>query len=110
MELWIFIAAIYVIYLLFFTKKKNKLAGSYASKTVKAPPKEWFAYIKKKEAVVRKDDSEDDDLATFTLDSGRSVEYRVTTIQRQNSQKTTGTLARWVLPGDVNTVGGVKIT
>ncbi|HHJ0101136.1 TPA: TerB N-terminal domain-containing protein [Yersinia enterocolitica] len=110
MELWIFIAAIYVIYLLFFTKKKNKPAGSYASKTVKTPPKEWFADIKKKEAVVRKDDSEDDDLATFTLDSGRSVEYRVTTIQRQNSPKTTGTLARWVLPGEVNTVGGVKIT
>ncbi|WP_145551289.1 tellurite resistance TerB family protein [Yersinia intermedia] len=110
MELWIFIAAIYVIYLLFFKKKKNKPAGSYVSKTVKAPPKEWFADIKKKEAVVRKDDSEDDDLATFTLDSGRCVEYRVTTIQRQNSPKTTGTLARWVLPGEVNTVGGVKIT
>lgn len=110
MELWIFIAATYVIYLLFFKKKKNKPAGSYVSKTVKAPPKEWFADIKKKEAVVRKDDSEDDDLATFTLDSGRCVEYRVTTIQRQNSPKTTGTLARWVLPGEVNTVGGVKIT
>lgn len=110
MELWIFIAAIYVIYLLFFKKKKHKPAGSYPSKTVKAPPKEWLADIKKKEAVVRKDDSEDDDLATFTLDSGRSVEYRVTTIQRQNSPKTTGSLARWVLPGEVNTVGGVKIT
>ena len=110
MELWIFIAAIYVIYLLFFKKKKHKSAGSYPSKTVKAPPKEWLADIKKKEAVVRKDDSEDDDLATFTLDSGRSVEYRVTTIQPQNPPKTTGTLARWVLPGEVTTVGGVKIT
>ncbi|MHA3595382.1 tellurite resistance TerB family protein [Yersinia enterocolitica] len=110
MELWIFIAAIYVIYLLFFKKKKHKSAGSYPSKTVKAPPKEWLADIKKKEAVVRKDDSEDDDLATFTLDSGRSVEYSVTTIQPQNPPKTTGTLARWVLPGEVTTVGGVKIT
>jgi len=110
MELWIFIAAIYVVYLLFFKKKKHKSAGSYPSKTVKAPPKEWLADIKKKEAVVRKDDSEDDDLATFTLDSGRSVEYRVTTIQPQNPPKTTGTLARWVLPGEVTTVGGVKIT
>ncbi|WP_145507328.1 TerB N-terminal domain-containing protein [Yersinia alsatica] len=110
MELWIFIAAIYVIYLLFFKKKKHKSAGSYPSKTVKAPPKEWLADIKKKEAVVRKDDSEDDDLATFTLVSGRSFEYRVTTIQPQNPPKTTGTLARWVLPGEVTTVGGVKIT
>lgn len=110
MELWIFIAAIYVIYLLFFKKKKHKSAGSYPSKTVKATPKEWLADIKKKEAVVRKDDSEDDDLATFTLDRGRSVEYRVTTIQPQNPPKTTGTLARWVLPGEVTTVGGVKIT
>lgn len=110
MELWIFIAATYVIYLLFFKKKKHKSTRSYPSKTVKAPPKEWLADIKKKEAVVRKDDSEDDDLATFTLDSGRSVEYRVTTIQPQNPPKTTGTLARWVLPGEVTTVGGVKIT
>jgi len=110
MELWIFIAAIYVIYLLFFKKKKHTSTRAYPSKTVKAPPKEWLADIKKKEAVVRKDDSEDDDLATFTLDSGRSVEYRVTTIQPQNPPKTTGTLARWVLPGEVTTVGGVKIT
>lgn len=110
MELWILAAAIYVIYLLFFKKKKNKPAESYASKTVKAPPKEWLADIKKKESVVQKDDSEDDDLATFTLDRGRSVEYRVTTIQPQNPPKTTGTLARWVLPGEVTTVGGVKIT
>ncbi|EKN6252894.1 TPA: TerB N-terminal domain-containing protein [Yersinia enterocolitica] len=110
MELWIFIAATYVIYLLFFKKKKHKSTRSYPSKTVKAPPKEWLADIKKKEAVVRKDDSEDDDLATFTLDSGRSVENRVTTIQPQNPPKTTGTLARWVLPGEVTTVGGVKIT
>lgn len=110
MELWILAAAIYVIYLFFFKKKKNKPAESYASKTVKAPPKEWLADIKKKESVVQKDDSEDDDLATFTLDRGRSVEYRVTTIQPQNPPKTTGTLARWVLPGEVTTVGGVKIT
>lgn len=110
MELWIFFAAIYLIYLLFSKKKKNKSAGSYASNTVKAPPKEWLAEIKKKETVVQKDDREDDDLATFTLDSGRSVEYRVTTIQPQNPPKTTGTLARWVLPGEVITVGGVKIT
>jgi hypothetical protein len=32
---------------------------------VKAPPKEWLADIKKKEAVVRNDDSEDDNLATL---------------------------------------------
>ncbi|KHN51163.1 ATPase [Dickeya fangzhongdai] len=110
MELWIFIAAVYVIYLLFFKKKKHKSAGPYPSKTVKAPPKEWLADIKKKEAVVRNDDSEDDDLATFTL-GGRSVEYGITTTQRQNTSKTTtGTLARWVLPGDVANVGGVEIT
>ncbi|CPR18943.1 TerB N-terminal domain-containing protein [Brenneria goodwinii] len=110
MELWILIAAIYVIYLLFFKKKNNKPAKSHASKTVKAPPNEWLADIKKKESVVQKDDSEDDDLATFTLSSGRNVEYRAATIQRQNLSKTTGTLARWVLPGEVTIVGGVEIT
>ncbi|ADM99191.1 hypothetical protein Dda3937_01873 [Dickeya dadantii 3937] len=95
---------------MFFKKKKHKSAGFHSSKTVKTPPKEWLADIKKKGAVVRNDGSEDDDLATFTL-GGRSVEYRVTTIQRQNTSKTTtGTLARWVLPGDVATVGGVEIT
>lgn len=66
MELWIFLAALYVIYLLFFKKKKNKTAGVTTSKTFKAPPKEWIADIKKKETVVRNDDSEDDNLATFT--------------------------------------------
>ncbi|WP_099064607.1 TerB N-terminal domain-containing protein [Serratia sp. BW106] len=110
MELWIFIAAIYVIYLLFFKKKKNKSAGSYASKTVKAPPKEWLADIKKKEAVVRNVDSEDDVLASFTLSGDRSVDYRAATIQRRSPSKTTGTLARWVLPGEVTIVGGVEIT
>ena len=107
MELWIFIAAIYVIYLLFFKKKKNKSAGSYASKTVKAPPKEWLAEIKKKETVVRNDDSEDDVLASFTLSGDRSVDYRAATIQRRSPSKTTGTLARWVLPGEVTIVGSV---
>jgi hypothetical protein len=110
MELWIFIAAIYVIYLLFFKKKKNKSAGSHASKTAKAPPKEWLADIKNKESIVQKDDSEDDDLATFTLSSGQSVGYRAATIQRQNPSKTTGTLARWVLPCEVTIVSGVEIT
>ncbi len=110
MELWIFIAAVYVIYILFFKKKKHKSAGPYPSKTVKAPPKEWLAHIKKKEAVVRSDDSEDDDLATFSL-GGRSVEYGITTTQRQNTSKTTtGSLARWVLPDDVANVGSVEIT
>ncbi|CAI0723876.1 MULTISPECIES: TerB N-terminal domain-containing protein [Enterobacterales] len=109
MELWILIAAIYVIYLLFFKKKKNKSAGSYASQIVKAPPKEWLADIKKKESVVQNDDSEDDELATFTLDSDQTAEYRVTTTQRQYPSKTTGALARWVQPGEVITAGGVDI-
>ena len=77
MELLKFLAAIFVIYLLFFRKKKRKSPKSYASDPVKAPPKEWLADIKKKEAVVRNDDSEDDNLATFTLSGGRGVELRV---------------------------------
>ena len=55
MELLKFLAAILVIYLLFFRKKKRKSPKSYASSSVKAPPKEWLADIKKKEAVVRND-------------------------------------------------------
>lgn len=110
MELWIFIAAIYVIYLLFFKKKKNKSAGSYSSKTVKSPPKEWLADIKKKEAVVRNDDSEDDVLASFTLSGDRRVDYRAATIQRQSLSKTTGNLVRWVQPCEMTIVGGVEIT
>ncbi|UIN00400.1 TerB N-terminal domain-containing protein [Yersinia ruckeri] len=110
MELWIFIAVIYLVYFLFFKKKKHKPAETYASRTVEAPPKEWLADNKKKEAVVRNGDSEDDNLATFTLSSGRSVEYQITTTQRQNPSKTTGALARWVLPAEVITVGGIEIT
>jgi hypothetical protein len=48
MELLKFLAAIFVIYLLFFRKKKRKSPKSYASDPVKAPPKEWLADIKKK--------------------------------------------------------------
>ncbi|MNG49855.1 Tellurite resistance protein TerB [compost metagenome] len=110
MELWIFIAATYVIYLLFFKKKKHKSARSYPSGTVKHPPKEWLADNKKNEAVVQNDDSEDDNLATFTLGSGRSVEYRITATQRQNPSKTTGALARWVQPSEQISAGGVAIT
>ncbi|HEJ9371229.1 TPA: TerB N-terminal domain-containing protein, partial [Klebsiella oxytoca] len=112
MELWIFLAVIYVIYFLFFKKKKHKSAGSSVSRTVKASSKatEWSADTKKKETVVQKDDSEDDNLATFTLSSGRGVEFRVTTNHYRNTSKSAGALARWVLPGEMITVAGVTIT
>lgn len=110
MELLNFLAAIFVIYLLFFRKKKRKSPKSYASDPVKAPPKEWLADIKKKEAVVRNDDSEDDNLATFTLSGGRGVELRVTTNHYRNTSKSAGALARWVLPGEMITVAGVAIS
>lgn len=58
-----------------FQKKKHKSTQSPVSKTVNAPPNEWIADIEKKEAVMRKDESEDDNLATFTLSSGRGVEF-----------------------------------
>ncbi|MBZ7503363.1 ATPase, partial [Klebsiella michiganensis] len=110
MELLRFLAAILVIYLLFFRKKKRKSPKSYASSPVKAPPKEWLADIKKKEAVVRNDDSEDDNLATFTLSGGRGVELRVTTNHYRNTSKSAGALAQWVLPGEMITVAGVAIS
>ena len=77
MELWIFIVAIYLIYILFFKKKKTKSAGSYTSAPVKAPPKEWLA-----QSVMHNEDSEDDNLATFTLSGGRNAEYSITATQR----------------------------
>lgn len=110
MGLWIFLAAIYVIYLFFFKKKKYRSAGPSVPRTVKAPPKAWVADIKKKEDLVRKDDGKDDDLATFTLSSGRGVEFRVTTNHHQKTTKSAGALARWVLPGDMITVAGVAIS
>ncbi|MEG9639414.1 ATPase, partial [Enterobacter asburiae] len=110
MELWIFLAAIYVIYFLFFKKKKHTSVESSVPRTVKAPPKEWLADIKKKEAVVRNDDSEDDKLATFTLSGGRGVELRVTTNHYRNTSKSAGALARWVLPGEMITVAGLAIS
>lgn len=55
------------------------------------------------------EDSEDDNLATFTLSGGRNVEYSITATQRQNFSKTTGALARWILPEEVITVGGVEV-
>lgn len=110
MELWIFIAAIYFIYLLFFKKKKNKSSGPYASKTMKTPSNVWIAHNKKKEIVGRNDDSEDENLATFTLSGDRSIEYQITTTPRRDPLKITGTLARWVQPGERITAGGIEIT
>ncbi len=110
MELWIFIVAIYLIYILFFKKKKTKSAGSYTSAPVKAPPKEWLANNKKNQSVMQNEDSEDDNLATFTLSGGRNVEYSITATQRQNFSKTTGALARWIFPGEMITVSGIEVT
>lgn len=112
MELWIFIAAIYLIYLFFFKNKnkKHKSVGFYATSSVKLPPKEWLVDNKKKAVVVRNDDNEDDNLATFTLCGGQSVEYRITENQHKNRLKTTNALAQWVKPGERITVGGVEIT
>ena len=87
MELWIFIVAIYLIYILFFKKKKTKSAGSYTSAPVKAPPKEWLANNKKNQSVMQNEDSEDDNLATFTLSGGRNVEYSITALNARISQK-----------------------
>ena len=94
MELWIFIVAIYLIYILFFKKKKTKSAGSYTSAPVKAPPKEWLANNKKNQSGMHNEDSEDDNLATFTLSGGRNAEYSITATQRQNFSKTTG-ISTW---------------
>lgn len=110
MELWIFIVAIYLIYILFFKKKKTKSAGSYTSAPVKAPPKEWLANNKKNQSVMQNENSEDDNLATFTLSGGRNVEYSITATQRQNFSKTTGALARWIFPGEMITVSGIEVT
>lgn len=110
MELWIFIVAIYLIYILFFKKKKTKSAGSYTSAPVKAPPKEWLANNKKNQSVMQNEDSEDDNLATFTLSGGRNVEYSITATQRQNFSKTTGALARWIFPGEMITISGIEVT
>ncbi|MCV5532527.1 TerB N-terminal domain-containing protein, partial [Escherichia coli] len=65
---------------------------------------------KKNQSVMHNEDSEDDNLATFTISGGRNAEYSITATQRQNFSKTTGALARWILPGEVITVGGVEIT
>ncbi|MBD2826527.1 TerB N-terminal domain-containing protein [Xenorhabdus szentirmaii] len=109
MELWIFIAVIYVIYLLFFKKKKHKSAVTYSPKPAKAPPKEWLADIKKQGAIVQDDESEDDNLATFTLSSGRGVEVRITPVGYPKTSKKTGTVARWVQMGERIAVGGIEI-
>jgi hypothetical protein len=59
---------------------------------------------------VRKDDDEDDDLATFTLSSNRGVEFRVNNQSSSKTSKSAGALARWVLPGEMITVAGVAIS
>lgn len=59
---------------------------------------------------MQNEDSEDDNLATFTLSGGRNVEYRITATQRQNFSKTTGALARWIFPGEMITVSGIEVT
>ncbi|HBE9077500.1 TerB N-terminal domain-containing protein [Serratia fonticola] len=110
MELWIFIAAIYFIYLLFFKKKKHNSSGPYTFKTAPRPPNAWLTDNKKKKVAVRNDDSEDENLTTFTLSGDRSIEYQITTTPRQDPSKNTGTLARWVQPSERTTAGGIEFT
>lgn len=109
MELWIFIAAIYLIYLLFFKKKKNKSGNSYSYKAEKTPSRVWKNDNKNNGNNVVNDDSEDDALATFTLNTGRSVEYRISATPRQAASKNTGALAQWIQPGNEISAGGVVI-
>lgn len=106
MELWIFIAAIYLIYLLFFKKKKNKSGNSYSYNAEKMPSKEWKT---NNEYNVVNNDSDDDALATFTLTTGRAVEYRISATPRQSASKNTGALAQWIQPGNEISAGGIAI-
>lgn len=109
MELWIFIAAIYLIYLLFF-KKKEKSGNSYSYKAEKTPSRMSKTDNKDNGNNVVNDNSEDDALATFTLTTGRTVEYRISATPRQATSKRTGTLAQWIQPGDEISAGGIAIT
>lgn len=107
MELWVLVAAIYLIYIFFFKKKKHKSGESY--KAVKTPTRGLKTDTKNNKNIVSKDDSEDDALATFTLTSRRTVEYRISATPRQASSKSTGALAQWVQPGNEISAGGVVI-
>ncbi|WP_193065691.1 tellurite resistance TerB family protein [Hafnia alvei] len=109
MELWIFLAAIYVVYLLFFKKKKHPSPVIYSPKPAKAPPKEWLADIRKQEAIVVDDEREDDNLATFTLSSAQGIEVRITPVVNPKTSKKNGTVARWVHMGERIAVAGVEI-
>jgi len=109
MEIWIFLAVIYVVYLLFFKKKKHRSPVIYSPKPAKAPPKEWLADIRKQEAIVQDDEREDDNLATFTLSSGQGIEVRITPVVYPQTSKKNGTAARWVQMGEKIAVGGIDI-
>jgi len=109
MELWIFIAAIYLIYLLFFKKKKHKSGNSNSYKAEKESPRTWKMGNKNSGNNVVNDDSDDDALATFTLTTGRTVEYRISAAPRQASSKKSGVLAQWILPGNEISVGELVI-
>lgn len=110
MELWIFIAAIYLIYLLFFKKKKNKSANSFSPKAEKSPSRTWETDNKIIGNNVINNDSEDDALATFTLTTGGTVEYSMSATPRLATSKSTGALAQWIQPNNEVSAGGVVIT
>jgi len=108
MELWIFIAAIYLIYLLFF--KKNKSANPFSPKAEKSPSRTWGTDNKIIGNNVINNDSEDDALATFTLTTGGTVEYSMSATPRLATSKSTGALAQWIQPNNEVSAGGVVIT
>lgn len=110
MELWIFIAAIYLIYLLFFKKKQNKSANSFSPKAEKSPSRTWETDNKIIGNNVINNDSEDDALATFTLTTGGTVEYSMSATPRLATSKSTGALAQWIQPSNEVSAGGVVIT
>jgi hypothetical protein len=98
-----------MLFICCFQRKKPDLPSLLFQGPSKHRLKNGLLTSRKKEAVVRNDDSEDDNLATF-ISGGRGLELQVTTNHYRNTSKSAGALARWVLPGEMITVAGVAIS
>ena len=112
MDLWIFVIVLFVIWFFLSKKKKSTLRKSNRE-TITQPrnlPQQPNLNHSANNAMNIHSQAPDDELATFTLVNGQTVEYHN---NRESPQETkigsNASLARWIKPGESVTIKNIVI-
>ncbi|MCD1126292.1 TerB N-terminal domain-containing protein [Jinshanibacter sp. LJY008] len=115
MDFWIFIFALVVIWFLFFKKKKSTVQRTNSKNITKM--NNTFRQKSSNKSInsvasMHSQTSDDDELATFTVINGQTVEYRISREQqsREIATRCNTMPARWVKPGEIITIQDTVIS